>query len=775
MKASSAAPSRGRVSDWLNRHDPDLAALRRAGRTAIVMPLLFAFGDYVVGNADYATFCAFGSFAMLLLVGFGGTIRERLQAQLALAVTGAVFVVLGTLAATPIWLAALTMAVVAFAVLFVGTVSSVLASASTSLLLAFILPVTLPGDVASVLPRLAGWGTASVVGFAAIALLWPAPVRMPLRTSAAHACLALAARLRADAALVLSGRDAASEAARDAAAAQADDAVAALRALFLATPYRPTGLSTPDRTVVRLVDEISWLQAIAAQAAFITHPVFPASDSVYREACDAKIAGADALERGADVLMTSGAETTELEAAMGRLARARSALASRTMTRLPNATERASAGGKGHSVDAFVSALDPAFRAQELSYAVSQVADNIALTAEAERRSWWDKALGRQPGDLRGAFGAGLERASGQFSWRSVWLHNSLRGAAALAIAVLLADLTGVQHSFWVVLGTLSVLRSNALSTGQNVLRGVIGTAVGVIAGALLLILIGDNTVALWILLPLAILVAGFAPTAISFAAGQAGFTIILVLLFNIIEPTGWTVGLVRIEDVALGCLVSLVVGLLFWPRGAAAALRVALADAYSALADYLAAAVAFGVDRCDATAQGHQEPTAESRRAAAASRRLDDTFRTYLTEHSPRRVPLSVAASSVAGVAGIRLISDAIVDMWREEDGVAQGDRARARRALQSSVDLLGDWCVRFGTRLVSGDELPLPPLRDPRLTAELLDAVRFDLSDEMGTSTPTAVRLVWTGDYLDAVRHLQAQVVGSAAPATAALSVTP
>jgi uncharacterized membrane protein YccC len=40
------------------------------------------------------------------------------------------------------------------------------------------------------------------------------------------------------------------------------------------------------------------------------------------------------------------------------------------------------------------------------------------------------------------------------------------------------------------------------------------------------------------------------------------------------VSPAGWRVGLVRIEDVALGCAVSLVVGLLFWPRGATAANR---------------------------------------------------------------------------------------------------------------------------------------------------------------------------------------------------------
>ena len=54
----------------------------------------------------------------------------------------------------------------------------------------------------------------------------------------------------------------------------------------------------------------------------------------------------------------------------------------------------------------------------------------------------------------------------------------------------------GVQHAFWVVLGTLSVLRSNALSTGQNAIRGLLGTVVGFVIGALLLAAIGTNATA---------------------------------------------------------------------------------------------------------------------------------------------------------------------------------------------------------------------------------------------------------------------------------------
>ena len=83
---------------------------------------------------------------------------------------------------------------------------------------------------------------------------------------------------------------------------------------------------------------------------------------------------------------------------------------------------------------------------------------------------------------------------------------------------------------------------------------------------------VGPHTVVLWFFLPLAVLVAGVAPALISFAAGQAGFTVMVIILFNILVPAGWTVGLVRVEDVALGCAVSVAVGLLLWPRGAAAA-----------------------------------------------------------------------------------------------------------------------------------------------------------------------------------------------------------
>jgi len=52
------------------------------------MPAVFAFADKVIGNPQTATFAAFGSFAMLVLVDFTGPMRSRFIAYLGLSGAG---------------------------------------------------------------------------------------------------------------------------------------------------------------------------------------------------------------------------------------------------------------------------------------------------------------------------------------------------------------------------------------------------------------------------------------------------------------------------------------------------------------------------------------------------------------------------------------------------------------------------------------------------------------------------------------------------------------
>src|SRR5260221_10861425 len=121
----------------LQVHDPGLRLLRSAARAAIVMPSVFAFADEVIGTPQLAIFAAFGSFAMLVLVEFGGPVRSRLIAYASLACVGAANIAIGTLCSRSALLAAGAMAMIAFVILLSGVVNRYFAAASTAALLTF--------------------------------------------------------------------------------------------------------------------------------------------------------------------------------------------------------------------------------------------------------------------------------------------------------------------------------------------------------------------------------------------------------------------------------------------------------------------------------------------------------------------------------------------------------------------------------------------------------------------------------------------------------------
>ncbi|WEO99729.1 FUSC family protein [Streptomyces sp. FXJ1.172] len=746
-----------RLTAWWQDRDPDLAATRRAGRTALVMPALFALGSQVFHSPTMASFAAFGSFSMLLLVDFSGPMVQRLRAQAGLALAWAVLICLGTLVAPVIWLAVVTTLLVGFLILFSGVVSSVLAGSATALLLGFVLPVTTPVPLSQLPDRLAGAGLAAAAALPAVCLLWPRPVADPLSTPAAQVCRAAAAHLRADVSGPGGPGPAIDRAQHRAAADRAADAGADLRRAFDTTPYRPTGLSTASRALVRLVDELIWLTGILADRPAPTGEppdCDPAARTVTR-------AAADVLDHAAGLLTDPRRDVGPLRAAMAELRASMNGMEESSTVRLPAGHP---VGDSAAEIYGFIATLDLSFRAQELGFAVLQIAGNVELAATAWQRHWRDQLLGREPGALTEPLTSACERAAAHLELRSVWLRNSLRGAAGLGIAVLLADLTGVQHSFWVLLGTLSVLRSNALNTGQKALRAVLGTVLGSFVGAGLLQLIGHHGTALWFLLPVAVLAAGIAPAAISFTAGQAAFTVTLVVLFNIGQNPDWHIALLRVQDIALGCAVSVLVALFFWPRGATAAVHEALADAYDNSARYFAGAVDYAVGCCTAATHA-AEPVRQNREAAASARRLDDAYRTYLAERGAKRVSLADMTTLVTGVAALRLAADAVVSLWRGNAPVrTAADHTEAHRAILGAAFQVTEWYRGLAANLGGSTAVPDAVPLHPDAAARLVESVRTDLVDGRGQATAAAVRIIWTRDHVDVARRLQPGLAAAA-----------
>src|ERR1022692_3362298 len=345
----------------------------------------------------------------------------------------------------------------------------------------------------------------------------------------------------------------------------------------------------------------------------------------------------------------------------------------------------------------------------------------------------------------------------------SVWFRNAVRGAAGLALAVAVVEVTDVEHGFWVVLGTLSVLRSNALGTGATALRAVGGTAVGFVVGSAVMIGVAGHAALLWVLLPLAVLISGVAPSMISFAAGQAGFTLVVIILFNIIDPVGWKVGLTRIEDVAIGCAVSIVVGLLFWPRGATAALGRALSDAFVMSSGYLADAV----DRLTTTTR--QVDTGPGQRAShSAYLRLDDAFRQFLAEGGAKVVSVETVTKLFTGSNRLRLAAYTLATLPAPplEPGQPEVEPvAVAGAVLRDSYSSSHRWYEEFADVLADRrSSIDPPPVHDETLHDVLRKAFEDTRAQRRDDRLRTTLQMLWADELLETQRQVQADLAASA-----------
>jgi hypothetical protein len=687
------------------------AAALRALRTTIVMPGLFALTFKGFGNLQMALFAGFGSFATLVLVSFEGTPRDKLLAHLNLATAGSVLLVIGTAVTSTTVLAAIVTLPVAFAVFFAGVVGPNAANAVTGALLAYVLPAASPGAVAMIPDRLAGWWLASVVGTAAVLAL-PAPsAGSKVREAVAKLADALAGAL--EAALHGEGTE-----------GPLGAAIAAkhhLLGTFSASPFRPTGLALRDQALANAVELLEWCTQLVGD--------------VLEEQLD--LHRAQEPERG---LLAASAAALRDSGALFTGASARPDL-DRLDARREDSLARKRPGWPQLEHDARIS-----FHAHTIATAVLAVGADSLLAAKladpgeiaAARRRWFEREeLGRS-GPL-----AGLRRYSGvavlHASVRSVWFVNSVRGAVALAAAVAAADAIGVQHGFWVVLGTLSVLRTNAGATGATALRALLGTAVGFVIGGALLIAIGTSNTALWVALPMAVLVASYAPGAAPFAVGQAAFTVTIAVLYNLLVPVGWKVGELRIEDVAIGCLVSVLVGAVFWPRGLAPLVGDDLADAYRSGAAYLREAIAWACRRRS------EAPTSGSA-ALTAGQRLDEAVRGFLAEQGTKHLKREELWRLIGGTLRLRLTAHAIAGL---PSAGATAD-AESLDTVGERTDALVAWYQQLALHLGTPDR-QMTPLAKPSL-------------DGSGGSEARPRGAIWLREHLD---HLAEHLEGLISPA--------
>jgi hypothetical protein len=635
----------------LKSRDLEGDGLRRAVRAAIAVPLSAAVSFLVVGGSAAPLFTIIGAFWLMVLVDFPGNRKGRALAHCGVGLNGTVLISVGTLVAPMPWLAVTLMFILGVAVTSAGVLSETIAAGQRVTLLAYVLPVCTP--VGPIGERLLGWVIALVICVPAALFLLPPRHHSELRHHAAQVCDALASRLEdvGSTSDVLRAMD-------------------ALRANFFDANFRPVGLTAGSRALVRVVEDLEWVADRVDEntGAALADMMDPA---VVVLRCCARVLDVSRAERVED--------RTELEVALTDL---RSVARGRYQEDIVSVLSDC-------SDDSAVAVGRALLFRRTIATTIGLIGRVIAAAAAADARPVWARALGLRVPPTGAADRLLAEPvavrtiATGFLASRSVATRNAVRTGVGLALAVAATHLFPVQHGFWVVLGAMVVMGSSALATGTKVVRAVAGTAIGVIVGASLIAIVGVEPAVLWTLLPIAVFGAAYIPRVASFTAGQAMFTMAVLIILNLIAPTGWRLGVLRIEDITAGAAVAMVASLLLWPRGATASVYATVDAAIDIGSRYLRATV-LRTTR-GASSDTDDNVAALSHHALVVGRIVDDAVRHYLSETGAKADPRSSVVRAANRAVRLRRAADIIADI---KDPAPHSPYPRARAVLEAHAD---------------------------------------------------------------------------------------
>jgi uncharacterized membrane protein YccC len=530
---------------WLLRRDPGLVAVRRAARVTLVACGGFYLCRYGFGNAEMAPYALFGAVALGALSQIPGSPAQRARTLVAALPVAWLLVTLGTLLSVHTAAAVAGMFVLGFVVSFVGVGGPRLVGMATGMQLLYILPCFPPYEPGSLGWRLAGVTLAVLLLAVTELVLWPDPTPVPYPARLGDAVAGLAGCLLA----VADGWSGSpyGRSRLTALLTVAVDAAEALRPSRLPPTQRPASAGRRDRALTSAAGTTRLLLGRTVDLYYADEQgavELPGAAALLRQAASCAEAAADWLRGRGEV-----PDTDRVAAALTQFRAARAATSPDGAT-----PEQLRLGALALSLGEWTKSMVAAIR----------VAADAPLGADPTPPS-------AQPGPFWYAYRSTpwlwWHRMREHLTPRSVYFQGALRLAAALAVARLLAGVFDLSHGFWVLLTILTVLRTSAQETRAVLRPALVGTVVGSVLAAGLLV-VGIPAPVYAVVLPLVMLIGLAAGPLLGLGWAQALFTLVIALVFAQVSPVDWRLAEARVVDVVLGAVVGVFIGLLAWPRG---------------------------------------------------------------------------------------------------------------------------------------------------------------------------------------------------------------
>ncbi|MGH3262937.1 MAG: FUSC family protein, partial [Trebonia sp.] len=185
------------------------------------------------------------------------------------------------------------------------------------------------------------------------------------------------------------------------------------------------------------------------------------------------------------------------------------------------------------------------------------------------------------PGRLRERADRVAEQlVGGRIAWEFTIRLMLCTGVAAVA-----SEVVPLARSYWVVLTVGIILKPDYGSVFARAVQRGIGTMVGAVLGAVILVVVPYGP---WLLLPFGVL-AALLPygKARNFGLAATFLTPLVVVLIDLLAVSDWHLAADRLIDTALASLIVLVIGYAPWPSAWQAHLPGQFADTLRAVCAY--------------------------------------------------------------------------------------------------------------------------------------------------------------------------------------------